>query len=517
MNGAEALVRTLVANGVTTCFANPGTSEMHFLAALDRVSGMRSILVLHENVATGAADGYARMTGQPASTLLHLGPGLVNGLSNLHNAGRAGMPVVNIVGDHATFHRRFDAPLTSDIEGAARPFCSWVRTSASAEQVAADGAAAVAAARTRPGGVTCLILPADTAWNDIGDDFTPPVIPRPDGYAALDGSAVDTAAEMLRDPAGTVILLAGEAVQEPTLGLAGRLAAETGARLMAQTTNPRIERGAGRVEPERLPFPIDQAIAALAGTRQLLLVGAKAPVAFFAYPDRPSVLTPPDCRIHCLSRADQNPEEAIRAVLNALGLEASPLPQEQGPAPEPATGALSLEALGRSIGALLPEGAIVVDEALTSGRSFTPATRFAAPHDWLQNMGGSIGYGPPLATGCAVAQPGRRVICLEGDGSAMYTLQALWTQAREQLDVTTVVFANRSYAILRHELAKVGAGNPGPALIDMLSLENPTLDWVKLAQGMGVEAVRVDDMAGFNTAFRSANRHAGPMLIEVVL
>lgn len=517
MNGAEALVRTLVANNVTTCFANPGTSEMHFLAALDRVPGMRSILVLHENVATGAADGYARMTGLPAATLLHLGPGLVNGLSNLHNAGRAGMPVVNIVGDHATYHRNFDAPLTSDIEGAARPFCSWVRTSASADQVAIDGAAAVAAAQSRPGRIACLILPADTAWNEIDDDFTPPAMPDADGYAALDGRAVDAAAEMLRQPSATVILLAGEALHEPALSLAGRLAAETGARLMAQTTNPRIERGAGRIEPERLPFPIDQAIAALADVHQLLLIGARAPVAFFAYPDKPSRLTPSDCRIQCLSRADQNPEEAIRAVLNALNISPSSSPPAPVRTPEVATGTLTLESLGQSIGALLPEGAIVVDEAMTSGRSFTSATRFAAPHDWLQNMGGSIGYGPPLATGCAIAQPGRRVVCLEGDGCAMYTLQALWTQARERLGVTTIVFANRSYAILRHELAKVGAGNPGPALLGMLSLENPTIDWVKLAQGMGVEAVRVEDMLQFNTAFRSANRHSGPMLIEVVL
>lgn len=517
MNGAEALVKTLVAHGVSTCFANPGTSEMHFLAALDRVAGMRPILVLHENVATGAADGYARMTGQPAATLLHLGPGLVNGLSNLHNAGRAGMPVVNVVGDHATYHRNFDAPLTSDIEGAARPFCSWVQTSTSAAQVAADGANAIAAARSHPGSISCLILPADAAWGDVGEHYVLPAMPSSAGCAAIETAAVDAAARMLRDSSNTVILLSGDALHEPALGLAGRLAAETGARLMAQTTNPRIERGAGRVEPERLPFPIDQAIAALADTRQILLVGARAPVAFFAYPDKPSRLAPEHCRIQTLSRADQDPVEALHAVLDVLKLEHSPLPGEPAPALNVATGALSLESLGQSIGALLPEGAIVVDEAMTSGRSFMAASRFAAPHDWLQNMGGSIGYGPPLATGCAVAQPGRRVICLEGDGCAMYTLQALWTQARERLDVTTVVFANRSYAILRHELAKVGAGNPGPTLLDMLSLENPTLDWVKLAQGMGVEAVRVEDMAGFNASFRSANRHPGPMLIEVVL
>ena len=166
MNGAESLVRTLVAGGVDVCFSNPGTSEMHFVAALDRVEGMRCVLGLFEGVVTGAADGYFRMKGTPASTLLHLGPGLANGLANLHNAKKANSGIVNIVGQHATHHIGYNAPLTSDIEGLARPMSAWVRTSPDAKSVSADGAAAIAAARSAPPQIATLILPADTAWNE---------------------------------------------------------------------------------------------------------------------------------------------------------------------------------------------------------------------------------------------------------------------------------------------------------------------------------------------------------------
>jgi acetolactate synthase-1/2/3 large subunit len=514
VNGAESLVRTLVGGGVNVCFTNPGTSEMHFVAALDRVEGMRCVLGLFEGVVTGAADGYARMTDNPAATLLHLGPGLSNGLANIHNANKASTPMVNIIGDHATYHRKYDAPLTSDIEGLARPCSHWVKTSPDAKSIAADGAAAIAAARKLPGQIASLILPADTAWNEgsAPAEVAPPPVRQPPPR-----EAVAEAARILRSGEPTLILLTGRAVREDGLALAGRIGAKTGARLIAQGSNARTQRGRGRVSVERIPYVVDQATKVLAGLRHVILVGAKMPVAFFAYPDKPSVLTPPDCTGHVLSKPEEDPIAALEALAEEVGARATPAPVVNDKPPAPATGAITSEALGASLGALLPENAIVGDEAVTTGRGFFAPTKAAAPHDWLSNMGGSIGLGMPLATGAAVACPDRKVVCLEGDGSGMYTLQALWTQAREGLDVTTVLFSNRSYAILRGELANVGAGNPGRKALDMLDLGRPDLDWVGLARAMGVPGARVETMDEFNRRFAEGLATPGPYMVEVVL
>jgi acetolactate synthase-1/2/3 large subunit len=513
MNGAESLARTLVAGGVHVCFTNPGTSEMHFVAALDKVEGIRCVLGLFEGVVTGAADGYWRMADRPAATLLHLGPGLGNGLANLHNARKASSAIVNIVGEHATYHIRHDAPLTSDIEGIARPVSGWVRTSPSAAAVAADGAAAIVAAWTPPGQVATLILPADTAWNEAPGVAPTPRVPE---RARVDADAVSRCAKALRSGEPAMLLLTGHAVRERGLALAGRIAAATGARLLAQTSNARIERGAGRIPVERLPYPVEQALPLLAGVRHLILVGAKAPVAFFAYPDKPSVLTPEQCEIHRLSTIAEDSESALAWLADELGAKQDGVVQ---PASRPAlpTGRLTPDTLAAALGALLPVGAIVADESVTTGRGFFRATAGAPPHDWMNNMGGSIGIGLPLATGAAVACPDRKVVCLEGDGSGMYTVQALWTQAREQLDVTTVVFANRTYAILRHELAGVGAGTPGRKAADMLDIGRPDLDWVGLARSMGVPASRATTAEEFAREFAAGLATPGPYLVEAVL
>ena len=513
MNGAESLARTLTGAGVEVCFANPGTSEMHFVAALDRVEGLRCVLGLFEGVVTGAADGYARMAEKPASTLLHLGPGLANGLANIHNARRANTPMVNIVGDHATYHKEYDAPLTSDVEGVARPFSHWVRTSADSRSVASDGAAAVAAAIAPPGRISTLILPADASWDEAdGPAPLPPVEPR----AAVAPEASAAAARALRSGEPAVLFLSGPALREPGLTLAGRIAATTGARLLAQTHNARVERGAGRVAVEFLPYPVDAALAALAGTSHLLLVGAKAPVAFFAYPGKPSELSPEQCEVHTLA----TPGEDVVGALEAL---ADELDARQGASLQarqtlsPGGGPVGFDAAAASVGAMLPEGAIVVDEALTGASAFISRTRGAAPHDYLQITGGAIGMGPPLATGAAIACPDRRVVCLQADGSAMYTVQALWTQAREGLDVTTVILDNRSYAILKGELANVGAANAGRKAHSMMELDRPALDWVAMARGMGVEAGRAATMEEFNRQLEAGLRSQGPYLIDLVL
>src|SRR6202045_2466492 len=453
MNGAESLVRTLVAGGVDVCFANPGTSEMHFVAALDRVEGMRCVLGLFEGVATGAADGYFRMKGTPASTLLHLGPGLANGLANLHNAKKAHSGIVNIVGQHAVYHIGYNAPLTSDIEGLARPMSAWVRTSPDAKSVATDGAAAIAAAKSSPPQIATLILPADTAWNEA-DGIAQ--VPEDSQRASYSPQAVDIAAKVLRGGEQTLLLLTGSALTEHGLKLAAQIAGKTGCKVMGQTYNPRMARGRGRFSIDRIPYVIEQALPILKDFRHIVLVEANDPVAFFAYPNKPSMLKPEGCEVHRLTAWGENSVAALEALSDALRATPQDVkPQQLAELTRP-TGALTHASIAQAIACSIPENAIMIDESITTGRGFFPPTAAAAPHDWLQNMGGSIGFSTPISTGAAVACPDRKVICMVGDGSAMYTLQSLWTQARENLNVTTIVFANRIYQILRGEFDGVG-------------------------------------------------------------
>ena len=509
MNGAESLVHTLLACGVDTCFTNPGTSEMHFVAALDRIPGMRCVLGLQENVVTGAADGYARMQGRPAATLLHCGPGLANGLANLHNARRARSPIVNLVGDQATYHRPLDAPLTADTEGWARPVSLWTRTARDAASVGADCAEAVGSAVD---GIATLILPSDTCWDEGGVIGTPrPAPPAP----PVSPDAVQGAAQALRSGEPCLLLLGGRVLCAGPAALAAGIAAKAGARMLAQGSNARTERGAGRVPLDRVPYVVDLAVKALAGIRHLILVEATAPIGFFAYPGKPGRLYPPDCQLHVLARPEQDGPEALERLAGELGAQAAPPPAAPKPDAAP-RGAVSSEGLARALAALLPEGAVVVDESVSFGRGLFPLTTGAAPHDWLQITGGAIGCGVPLATGAAIGAPGRRVVALQADGSAMYTLQGLWTQARERLDVTTVILANRQYAILLGEYRGVGA-NPGRTAMDMLDLGNPDLDWIRLAGGMGVEAARAETMEAFADLFAQANARPGPFVIELVI
>jgi acetolactate synthase-1/2/3 large subunit len=515
MNGAESLVRTLIAGGVNVCFTNPGTSEMHFVAALDKVPGMRCVLGLFEGVVTGAADGYYRMLGRPASTLLHLGPGLANGLANLHNAKKASSGIVNIVGEHATYHIAYDAPLTADIEGVARPMSHWVKTSPNARSVAADGALAIAAARQTPGQIATLILPADTAWGaaDGVGETAPPARPT----KVLD-DAVKAAATMLRSGERATLLMGGDALRHACLELAGRIAAKTGCGILTEGANTRLERGAGRVQVERIPYVVERALGVMRAAGNLVLVGAREPVAFFAYPDKPSLLMPENARSTKLAGIDEDMEAALEALAMELGAtEATPAGIAAPRRPAIPTGAVTPAAIASILGAMLPENAIVVDESVTTGREFFPETAGAPPHDWINNRGGSIGYGMPVAVGAAIACPDRKVIALVGDGSAMYTLQALWTMAREGLDITVLIFANGTYNILRGELTNVGVRNPGPRAVDMLSIGRPDLDWASLARGMGVEASRAKTCEQLSKALSAGLRSGGPYLIEVAV
>ncbi len=514
MNGAQSLSRTLVNGGVHTCFVNPGTTEIHLVKALADEAGMRTILCLFEGVCTGAADGYARMADRPAATILHLGPGLANGIANLHNARRANSPVINIVGDHATYHRQYDAPLTSDIMSLAKPVSGWLRMSTKAEKLAEDGAAAIQASMEPPGQVATLIVPADCAW----DQAKGPVrIKTPSKRKTVSEDRVPTVDAAIRSGKPAAFLLNGQALRAECLEIASSIARRTGVRVMCETFSARLARGAGRFPVERFPYFPEKVEEGLSGLAHLILVGAKPPVAFFAYQGKPSWLTPENCEIHTLANPDENALEALEALAEESGAGKMEGKVSGLSRPGLPTGALTTDAVGATLGALLPENAIVSDESVTSGAAAFAMTTGAPPHDWLFVTGGSIGQGLPVATGAAVGCPDRKVICLHGDGGAMYTLQSLWTQAREGLDVTTIIFSNRKYRILHHELARANLKDPGAEVLRMLDLSDPDINWIKLAGGMGVEAIRSETADEFNRQFAAAVAEPGPHLIEAVI
>jgi acetolactate synthase-1/2/3 large subunit len=485
---------------------------MHFVAALDEAPEMRGVLCLSEGVVTGAADGYGRMTGRPAAALLHLGPGLGNGLANLHNARRAATPLVAVVGDHATYHKRLDAPLESDIDSIAWPVSAWVRRSLRAADVAADAAEAVAAACASPGGVATLILPADVSWSENGEP-APPVAPRPP--SPVPAQVTEDAVAALRSGQPCVIMLGGAGMRQPALQAASRIGAATGARLIGETFPARHERGAGLPAVERLAYLAEGAAGQLAGTRHLILAGARSPVSFFAYPGKPGSLVPNGCQVHAMAGPGDDIAGALESIADVVADGTAAVVQPAA-RPELPSGDLTAQTAAAVIGALLPEGAIVCDEAVTSGLFMPGATAGAPPHDWLTLTGGAIGQGLPLAAGAAIACPQRPVIALEADGSAMYTIPALWTHAREGLDITTIIFSNRSYAILDMELRRVGAAAPGEAARSLLDLSRPTLDFTALAAGMGVPASRATTASELATALGKALAEPGPHLIEAL-
>lgn len=513
MNGAATLVKTFLKNGVDTVFANPGTSEMHFVAALDAHPEMTCVLCLFEGGASGAADGYFRMKRDVAGTLLHLAPGFGNAFANLHNARKAGSGIANVVGDHATHHLRYESPLKGDIIGISQAVSHWTRMSPDARSVAGDGAEAIRAARSENGQIATLILPANTAW-DIADG--PATCLPVQALTRPSTAGIDAAAARLRSE-GAVLMIGGEALFGPLRQLAGQIAAATGCRLMADTLISRIAKGAGTAKLSQLVYPVDPKIAQLADTSTITLVGTDRPVAFFAYPGKPSLPEPPDCNIDDLCAPNMDIGWTLRALADAAGVTAQTQTETYAlDLPAIPTGELTLDKIGQALAALMPENAILHNESVTSGQHVLPHLATARPHDTLAGTGGAIGLGLPCATGAAIACPDRKVIALIGDGSAMYTLQSLWTMAREGLDIITIVFANRGYQILRDELTNVGVDSYGRNAQAMFDVEGPELDWVSLAKGHGVPATRATDMEAFVRALTEGLASEGPSLIEVV-
>ena len=510
MNGAESLVNTLVGHGVSVCFANPGTSEMHFVAALDRIPGLRCIPGLQENVVTGMADGYGRIAREPAVTLLHCGPGLANGLANLHNAKRAHSPIVNIVGDQATYHAPLDPPLASDTRSLAKAVSHWVKTSKRASHVGRDAAEAIQAARTAPGHIATLILPSDASWNEGGKVAAPLALPP---QRKLNSTAMRNAAKILREKSNVLLLLGGEALRHEPQQFAAAIQAKTHCRVMAESINGLHQRGAGRLPLERVPYPAAAAIEALKDVQHIITICARGPVGFFAYPGISSTHFPDRARVTSLCDVGQNASEALQALAEELS---APLVAFNRSTEKPSVprGIASSEGFGRMLAAVLPEQAIVADESISFGGQLFQGSHAATPHDWMMVTGGAIGFGMPCATGAAVAGAGRRVINVQADGSAMYTIQSLWTQARENLPVTTVILSNRKYQILIAEYGNVGA-NPGRTAMDMLDLGNPDLDFVKIAKGMGVDAAKCATLEDCAALMVSSFKQPGPFLIEL--
>jgi acetolactate synthase-1/2/3 large subunit len=513
VNGARALVETAVRAGVDVCFANPGTTEMPLVAALDVQPAIRPVLGLFEGVVTGAADGYGRMTGRAAMTLLHLGPGAANGIANLHNARRAGTPLLNVIGDHATWHVEHDPPLASDITSLLTPVSAWVRTTRHAVDVAGDTADALAATASAGGGIATLVVPADCQW----DEGAQPAEPRPGvPPAAVPADAVDAAAAALRSTAPAVILLGGAALGERGLLAAGRLVAATGCALLTEKTPARVERGGDLPPVRKLPYLPEHAVAALAPYRHLVLAGTGSPVTFFGYPDTPSSEVPPDTEVSVLAGPGQDVVAALEQLADAVGAPARGGAGDVAPVDRP-VGALTPQTIGAALAAVQPEGVIIVDEGVTSNRAYFPLAAGAPRHTYLTLTGGAIGQGLPTAVGAAIACPDRPVIALQADGSALYTAQALWTMAREQLDVTILLCANRRYQILLTELARAGVTAPGHASRTLTDLGGPAVDWQSLARAYGVPATRATSAEEAVQELDTRLAARGPHLVELVL
>jgi acetolactate synthase-1/2/3 large subunit len=486
---------------------------MQFVAALDRSPQMRPVLCLFEGVATGAADGYGRMAGKPACTLLHLGPGYGNGVANLHNARRAFTPIVNVVGDHATYHRQYDAPLNSDIATLVKPNSVWAKSADSPDAVAGLAAEAVAASYGPPGGPVSLILPADSAWLETAGE---PVIAQKPTRPAPSSQAVEAAAKAIRAAKKPVVLLGGQACLAEGLKAAARLEA-AGVVVYSDTFVARQARGAGVFLPKKMPYFGEMALGELEGVDLMVFVGTTMPVAFFAYPDRPSVLVPEGCATMTLAERAEDSIAGLAALADALGAPAEGPVQPRTVADAAPSGPLNAYHCGTAIARHMPEGAILCDDAVTSGTGVGLATATAPAHEVRALTGGAIGIGLPLAVGAAVAAPDRKVISLNGDGAAMYTVQALWTMVRESLDITVVVFANHTYRILNVEMTRTGAGQAGPQAAKLLDLGDPRIDWVSVAKGFGLPAVRCETAEAFDAAFAKAMAQTGPFFIEAAI
>lgn len=511
MNGATALIQTLSNIGIDICFANPGTSEMHIVEALDKSELIRSVLCLHEGVCTGSADGYGRMLGRPATTLLHLGVGISNGLSNLHNARRAFTPVLNIVGDHSVQHAHLDSPLTSDVVATAKPFSKWVKKVDDSGALAHQAVAAVTAACTRSpgseGNVSTLIVPSNVAWGEADCALSPVIQPQ---VMQVDEQRIKIIAEVV--DANTVFLLGGDALQAQGLRQVSAICNATGARFYCTTFPARIDFGTNLPQVSRLPYLPEQAKAFMDGVQKLILVGVDEPVTFFdyAYRGTPPKLVAQGTQVLRFSCQYEDSVTALSALADYMG--ASEISEFSRPHPPRPSGKLSPRIINEAVAALLPENSIVSVE--TGGSTSYEVLQGIVPGSWLSLTGGSLGQSAPVSVGAALACPDRPVITLLGDGCCMYTNQCFWTQARENLNITTLIYNNSSYNILEVEYKRLGINHVGAKAKSMFNITNPSINWVSLANSMGVPGVRVETAEDLCAVLETSLKVSGPRLID---
>ena len=519
LSGAHILLDAVHTAGIRICFANPGTTELAVVRALNAVPGIRPVLGLFEGVCTGAADGYARVAREPALTLLHLGPGFANGIANLHNARRAHSPVVNLIGDQATWHLPFDAPLTSDIESLARPVSGVVRRLGPRDSIGAVAQSAVQQSFGPPGQVVTLIAPSDLMEGSGATPGVPPSASRPAALREVSGASIVEAAKRLERRRPLILLLGHDVLRERGQRAAQRIAAATGARLLMESYPAIVELGGDLPPLERLAY-FPQDVLAQIGEATVLLAGARPPISYFGYPGQPSELVPPE-RLIALSEPGEDGAQALEALADRIGgaremerSRASPLSSERPN--RGGSGALQPADVAEELVAKLPEGSIVSLEGSTCGGPFLKIAHRARRHALMTNTGGAIGQGIPCAVGAAFAQPESRIVCLQSDGSAQYTLQALWTLAREALNVTLIIAANHRYGILQTELTRSGADIAEPVIASLTRL-TPRVDWVALARGYGVAGVRVKTAEELGVALDNGFAMQGPYLIQAEL
>lgn len=516
MNGAEYLIKTVAHAGIEVCFANAGTTEIPIVNALDTACGIRAILCLFEGGCSGAADGYARMKDKPAMNLLHLGPGFANGIANFHNARRAGSPIFNVIGDHATWHRPNDPLLNMDLESLVGTVSGWQRNNKSPENISRDVAEGISAAYA--GQIASLIVPSDHQW---AQPAATQIFSAGFTFDPVKQTEIEAAAQLLRTNSRTALVLGGRALHQAGLRQAARICAAAGCDLLTDVFPARIERGAGYPIVKKIPYFPEQATAMLAAYETFVFAGAREPVAFFGYEGLPGILLAADQKRVHIGDGNQDEAAALEHLADALGAPVALPPDAPFIASfrrqELPEGALTVENVCLALAALQPENAVIIDESLTSGFAYYNLAATAPPHTLLYLTGGAIGQGIPSATGAAVACPDRPVINFQADGSALYTLQALWTQARENLNVTTLICSNRSYKIIRTELERAGCSTAGPAAEKLIDLNRPDINWVQLSQGFGVPATAAVTVAEFAAAFHRAMVEPGPHLIELVL
>lgn len=513
-NGAENIINSLQEAGVNICFTNPGTSEMHLVAALDKSTKIKSVLCLFEGVVTGAADGYARISGKPAATLLHLGPGFANGIANLHNAQKANSPIINLVGQHALSHLQHETPLHSDITGLAKPVSGWVKTIYSPNDISTLITGAVSNTQKSGNRISTVIIPTDIAWTNSDISFN-----NPDDVSEtpVDLALISKIADRLLSAKLPVIFINTTGLDKYCVDLIGKIQKRTGCRIFSELFVSRLTKGAGEVIVERIPFRQKEALEIFSNVDEAILIGAYHPRTFFAYPDQDnSSMFMPDCRVISLTDPNSFSCDAIQALVTKLQADELIPDVSTTRHLECATGELTTEKVGLSIAALLPENTIISDDGITSTFNYWPLFTHAPKHDWLYTTGGSIGQGLPVAIGAALAAPERPVLCLSGDGSAMYTIQSLWTQVRENLNIINIIYSNRSYKILNAELSMIGIDNIGNTGKKLLDLSKPNINFVTLAKSMGMQAVCVTDMSEFNQAMKEAINTSQPSLIEVL-